>query len=125
MTRRPRWSPTMTSATGRPMNPNPGRGGCHRDAGFTLVEILVVIAIIISLFAIVAVAAGSIRSRGNQKAAEAQILKLMTLIEDYKSKVGHYPLDGIDSEVKNAEGEKVVGSAALYYALSTPIRVKE
>jgi hypothetical protein len=86
---------------------------------------MVVVAIIVALFAIVAVAAGTIRNRGNIKATEAQIQALMTVLDEYKSKVGSYPPDGFDSEVKNKDGVRLVGAAALYHFLSNPISVKE
>jgi prepilin-type N-terminal cleavage/methylation domain-containing protein len=96
-----------------------------RRGGFTLVEIMVVMAIIVSLFALVAIAAGGFLSKGYEKATGSFVRQLQQHMDEYKSRTGSYPPDGIDSPVKNDEGQAIRGSACLYYFLSKPVEVTE
>jgi prepilin-type N-terminal cleavage/methylation domain-containing protein len=121
----------MTSATGKWAG-EPGacptvlpRAGALRRAGFTLVEIMVVMAIIVSLFALVAIAAGGILSKGSEKATGSLIRQLQQHLDEYKSRTGSFPPDGIDTPVKNDEGEPIRGSACLYHFLTRPVEVSE
>jgi prepilin-type N-terminal cleavage/methylation domain-containing protein len=94
-------------------------------AAFTLVEVLVVIAILATLIAMVSGAAIQCLERSRVLATEAQIQRLMAHLEDYRDLAGEFPPDGIDGEVRNAEGEPILGSACLGYFLARPIRVRE
>lgn len=93
--------------------------------GFTLVEILVVITIIITLFSLVAVSMSTFMKNAHEKATTSLIQRLQTSLDDYKSKTGYYPPDGIDSPQENAEGTHIEGSACLYHFLMSPIIVEE
>jgi prepilin-type N-terminal cleavage/methylation domain-containing protein len=106
----------MTSATGK---------NGFRRRGFTLVEIMVVMAIIVSLFALVAIAAGSLLSKGAEKATGSLIRQLQQHRDEYRVRTGSYPPDGIDSPVKNDQGEPIRGSACLHYFLTRPVEVPE
>ncbi len=86
--------------------------------GFTMVEILVVVAIIVMLAGLVVVAAGSIREKMHVDASRAIIIKVRDRLEEYRSLTGSYPPDGYDSEVKNKEGTPIWGSACLYEFLT-------
>lgn len=100
----------MTSATGKP-----------RRGGFTLIELMVVMAILLSLAAVLAFTLGpSILRRGREKATLSLLRRTILHLDRYKELHGHYPPDGIDTTIRNDQGEVVRGSAALYYFLSTP-----
>lgn len=101
----------MTSGTGR----GPISRGCH---GFTLVEIMVVMAILVMLFSLIAVNLGGMQNTAAEKATGALVKKLQTYLDDYHSKTGSYPPDGIDFSVETDEGESIQGSACLYYFLA-------
>ena len=117
----------MTLGTGDPSEHPEGRlATCaFRRTGFTLLEILVVIAILLTLMTVLAVAVGpAVLERGPEKATRALLRRLVLHIEDYRGATGEYPPDGIDSSVRNADGESIQGSAALYYALTSPLEVR-
>lgn len=94
-----------------------------RSRGFTMVEVMVVLAIVTVLFSLVMVAAVKNRRTAAISATKALIEQLESGLQDYKALTGRFPPDGFDSDVVNDEGEQVNGSAALYYALSKEITV--
>lgn len=59
-----------------------------------------------------------LRGKAAQKATNALINKLRLTLDEYKDMTGSYPPDGIDSVVKNDQGQEIRGSACLYYFLS-------
>ena len=95
-----------------------------REGGFTLIEILVVMAIIAFLAALILVATGPIFRRASRTSTEGMMQRLQTYIMDYTRKKGRLPPDGFDTKVRSPEGTDLQGSAALYYHLTQPIRVK-
>ena len=96
----------------------------RRDAGFTLIEIIVVMAIIVVLVGLVLVSARGILGKGYQRNTEARIRMVEDHLEKYKELTGKYPPDGFDSPQKNDQGTKIYGSACLQYFLSRPVRVE-
>lgn len=93
--------------------------------GFTLIEVLTVVAIMMILFSMVVVAVSTIRRRMNKKATIALIHRLRLGLEEYREITGHYPPDGYDSEVTNDDGQKIWGAACLYYFLTKELTQKE
>ncbi len=89
----------------------------HQAAGFTLVEIIVVMAIIVTLFGLVAVGVGGLRGKAAERATKALLIRIQAYLDDYKSETGSYPPDGIDTPVTNDKGTPIKGSACLYYFL--------
>ena len=105
-----------------------GGGGFveRRAGGFTLVEMLVVIAILSTLFGLVVVTVGSITGRAQQKASVSLFLRMQSWIDEYRSLTGFHPRDGLDSRVRIADGGTLLrGSAALYYQLSRSVITEE
>jgi len=101
-----------------------GTGGGRRSA-FTIVEVLMVVAIMTLLFGLVMFATTSVRKTAMKKATEALINRVRDRIEEYHSLTGSYPPDGYDTEVKNKQGTRLWGSAALYDALTTELTIEE
>lgn len=99
----------------------PRRARRPQRGGFTLVEILVVVSIIVILFGLVAVSAGIYMGKAAQARTQTLVKKLCLWLEEYKGLTGHYPPDGFDSPVRTEDGQTIYGSAALYYFLSRPV----
>lgn len=104
----------MTSGAGERAVATPPRSGGVRRAGFTIVEVLMVVAVIAILFTLIMVASTSLRRKANREATRALIGKIRDALEDYKQATGSYPPDGFDSEVKNSQGTPIWGSACLH-----------
>jgi prepilin-type N-terminal cleavage/methylation domain-containing protein len=105
--------------------PGSRRLGRGKRGGFTLIEILIVMAILVVLFGFVAISMGLYMGRAARGATTSVLQQLELFLDDYKGKTGHYPPDGIDSPQRTEEGTPLRGSACLYYFLSRPIRVPE
>ena len=84
-----------------------------RESGFTLVEILIVMAIVGILASLVLLAMGTIQKQAKDKATEALVERLNLHIADYYRLSGKLPDDGNDT-VFEREGVRLKGSAALY-----------
>jgi hypothetical protein len=81
--------------------------------------------IIIALFSLVAVSAGSFLSRSNESATSAMIVQLQGYLDEYYRIAGEYPADGLDSPVANDEGTPIRGAACLHYFLTKRLVVEE
>ena len=77
--------------------------------GFTLVELLAVVAIIGILSALVVGLAGSAQRNAGRKRAEAEIGQLESFITDYRTKYGKVPgkIGGTEAECRAALMEKL------------------
>jgi len=85
------------------MNTKRTRSGRSSAAGFTLVELMVVISIIAILATIVGYNVLSSIDEGNVTAAQAQIRSFKTALVAYKLKFKRFP-DSLDELVNNAKG---------------------
>jgi type II secretory pathway pseudopilin PulG len=90
-----------------------------------MIEMMITITIILVLFAMLVVAGGKYRQKSMRSKTEGQIQTLGILLENYKSKAGGYPKDGIDdgSRVETSEGTRLQSGAALTFALRSPVKV--
>lgn len=63
----------------------------ERPSGFTIVELMIVIAIIAVLASSVVVVARGMRKRALESATKAELAKIQVLVEKYKDNNGRYP----------------------------------
>lgn len=105
--------PTRIDA--RPVSPR------HLEA-FTLVELLVVISVI-ALLASLILGVGGVASRKSKEIrVQAELNRLVTLIENYKSKIGAYPPSNEGFLAPNRSGgQRPPHPSQLYYELSGTI----
>ncbi|MEM7230872.1 MAG: type II secretion system protein [Planctomycetota bacterium] len=116
---------TSTKASGTFSRPRSGsRAAAASMGGFTLIEVLLVVTILTSLAALVLVGGGRMIEGTQARATKSLITRLELLLERYRSETGYYPPDGIDSPVVDGNGNRLRGSAALYYALTTDKEVE-
>jgi prepilin-type N-terminal cleavage/methylation domain-containing protein len=73
----------------------------HRRSGFTLVEVLTVIAIIALLAALILGLAGNAQKKAARSKAEAEIAQLENFVTDYQMKFGQVP-QGSSAALKKA-----------------------
>jgi prepilin-type N-terminal cleavage/methylation domain-containing protein len=67
----------------------------RRRHAFTLVELLVVMAVIATLAAILFPAFSAFKKNAAKKKARAEMVKVIMAIESYKAQMGHYPPDHV------------------------------
>lgn len=78
--------------------------------GFTLVEMLAVIAIIVILASIVVGSMGYVRSKQSLEQAKVQVKLLENALEEYKADTGYYPPGGT-----GGKGDSKILYRALYW----------
>lgn len=101
---------TQSSLYELPCSPDMGARG--KNAGFTLVEILVVIAIISLLAGVVVLNLAPQMGMGSQAAAKAQIQVLSSALNTYRMAHGQYPTQqqGLEALVRRPTREPIPAS---------------
>jgi prepilin-type N-terminal cleavage/methylation domain-containing protein len=98
----------------------PTRG--RATAGFTIIELLIVMAIILVLTALILATSGYVQNKGARSRAEAEIAALSAALESYKADNGIYPSNTSTDALKpNSQGDPAAYKAAslfLYKELS-------
>lgn len=87
--------------------------------GFTLIEILIVMGIMVTLTALIAMGMGIAKEKARQKATRALISKIKIALESYHSEFRDFPPDGYDPGELTPLGMK--GTSALIYYLCRPL----
>jgi prepilin-type N-terminal cleavage/methylation domain-containing protein len=85
-----------------------------RQAGFTIMELLIVITIIVVLSALTISTIGYVRKKAARSRAEAEIAALSAACESYKADNGTYPTDPAFTENVDPTASPVPKSASLY-----------
>src|SRR6266480_776180 len=71
-----------------------------RECGFTIIELLVVISIIIILAGLILSTVGYVQKKGARSRAEAEIAAISAALESYKADNGIYPTDSNTTALK-------------------------
>src|SRR5438094_498245 len=79
--------------------------------GFTIMELLVVITIIIVLAGLILATTGYVQKKGARSRAEAEIAAMSAALENYKADNGTYPRDNAVTDTLNARTDGSVGIA--------------
>ena len=85
---------------------------------FTLVELLIVLAIIIILAGLIMSTSGYVQKKGARSRAEAEIAALSAAIESYKADNGIYPRDDTGAKASDMLDPRMEGNPANYKASS-------
>lgn len=74
----------------------------NKESGFTILEIMVVLILLVGLYAIIAVNVGKQMDKGKQQTAKVQIGAFKNLLKQYKLDNGSYPTteQGLDALYK-------------------------
>ena len=92
-----------------------GAGARRRGDGFTLIEMIVVIAIIAVLAGLILAAMPAVKGKANRRAVATELEGLKTAINSYKAKKGVYPPDNPDTNKWD--------QAPLFYELTGTVQV--
>lgn len=82
----------------------------HSLRAFTLIELLVVIAIISLLAAMIIPITGAVNRNRFRAKARAELTQVETAIENYKTKIGHYPPDNPGNPFTNQLYYELLGT---------------
>ncbi len=93
-----------------------------KDQGFTVVELLVVMTIILVLAGLILATSGYLHNKGARSRAEAEIAAISAALENYKADNGAYPTDpateGLDPKAGVNLAAYQAASLALYKKIS-------
>ena len=93
--------------------------GTARTWGFTVVEILVVMTIILVLAGLVLATSSYVHNKGARSRAEAEIAAMSAALENYKADNGVYPVDtSVNARLNLDPSAYATASLVLYKALS-------
>lgn len=73
----------------------------HQTVSFTLVELVIVLAIILILVGLILTTVGYVQKKGARSRAETEIAALSAALESYKADNGIYPRDAATTDVLN------------------------
>lgn len=94
-----------------------------RRGGFTLVEVMAVVAILALLMSLVLVGAGRYRRKAYEEGTRGLLEKVRSALEEYRAAYSRYPPDGFDSPVYRSVGGgrvQISGARCLLYFLCKP-----
>ena len=87
--------------------------------GYTIVELLIVMTIILVLVGLILATSGYVHNKGARSRAEAEIAAMSAALENYKADNGGYPVDvSVDAKMKSDPADYKGASLTLYKALS-------
>jgi type II secretory pathway pseudopilin PulG len=86
---------------------------------FTIVELLVAIAIILVLAGLILAASGYVQTKGKRARAEAEIAAISAVLENYKADNGIYPSDTANGTTSTLDARTMSNPTAVQYAAAS------
>jgi type II secretory pathway pseudopilin PulG len=95
------------------------------SGAFTIMELLVVMAVIPVLAGLILATSGYIQTRSKRSRAEAEIAALTVALENYKADNGSYPIDATNGTTNALDARTMVNPAAVQYTAASIFLYKE
>jgi type II secretory pathway pseudopilin PulG len=86
---------------------------------FTIVELLIAIAIILVLAGLILAASGYVQIKGKRARAEAEIAAISAALENYKADNGIYPIDTANGTTSTLDARTMSNPTAVQYAAAS------
>ena len=94
-------------------------------SAFTVVELLVVMAIILVLAKLILVTSGYVQTKGKRARAEAEIAALSAALENYKADNGVYPTDTANGATNTLDARTMFNPTSPQYVAASLFLYKE
>jgi len=102
------------------------RHSSFRTAGaFTIVELLIVLAIILVLAGLILATSGYVQTKSKRSRAEAEIAALSAALENYKADTGIYPTDTANGTTNILDARTMFNPTAAQYTAASLFLYKE
>jgi general secretion pathway protein G len=95
------------------------------QSAFTLVELLIVTAIILLLAGLILATSGYVQTKGKRARAESEIAALSAALENYKADTGVYPIDTANGTTNTLDARTMFNPIAAQYAAASVFLYKE
>jgi type II secretory pathway pseudopilin PulG len=95
------------------------------QSAFTIVELLLVTAIILVLAGLILATSGYVQAKGKRAGAEAEIAALSAALENYKADTGVYPIDTANGTTNTLDARTMFNPTAAQYAAASLFLYKE
>jgi prepilin-type N-terminal cleavage/methylation domain-containing protein len=95
------------------------------QSAFTIVELLIVTAIILVLAGLILATSGYVQTKGKRARAEAEIAALSAALENYKADNGVYPIDTANGTTNTLDARTMFNPTAAQYAAASVFLYKE
>jgi type II secretory pathway pseudopilin PulG len=92
---------------------------------FTIVELLIVIAIILALAGLILATSGYVQTKSKRSRAEVEIAAISTALENYRADNGIYPIDTANGTTNTLDARTMVNPTAVQYAAASVFLYKQ
>ena len=95
------------------------------QSAFTVVELLIVIAVILALAGLILTTSGYVQTKSKRSRAEAEIAALSAALENYKADNGIYPTDSANGTTNTLDARTMLNPTATQYSVASFFLYKE
>ena len=96
-----------------------------RKSGFTVVELLITITIILVLAGLILATSGYVQAKGKRSLVEAEIAAISAALENYKADNGIYPTDTANGTTNTLDARTMFNPTAAHYVAASVFLYKE